>query len=181
MTGIAVTTSSSASFGELVAHALAILGDIATRDVPLGQLTTYRVGGSAAIMVRPRSVDDLHTIAEAVSTTGLRPLVVGRGSNLLVADSGFAGIAVSLGELSGDHHIDGCDVVAGAAVLLPQLARHVVAAGLTGFEWAVGVPGSVGGAVRMNAGGHGGDIAACLVDALVFDLSTRRCRALDPG
>ncbi len=180
MTGVAVPAVSNALFDDQVERALAILGGIATRDVALGPMTTYRVGGRAAIMARPRSADDLHTIAEAVARTGLEPLVVGRGSNLLVADTGFAGIAVSLTDLSSDHRVDECDVVAGAAVLLPQLARRVAAAGLTGFEWAVGVPGSVGGAVRMNAGGHGSDIAACLVDALVFDLFTRRCRALAP-
>ena len=98
-------------------------------------------------------------------------LVVGRGSNLLVADDGFPGIAVTIAELAGDIELpaDGepgaaAVVTAGGGVALPVLARRTAAAGLTGFEWAVGVPGSVGGAVRMNAGGHGSDIAACLLD-----------------
>jgi UDP-N-acetylmuramate dehydrogenase len=99
-------------------------------------------------------------------------LVIGRGSNLLVADAGFPGLAVGLGELDPTIDIDThtAIVVASAGVALPVLARKTVAAGLTGFEWAVGVPGSIGGAVRMNAGGHGSDMAASLIEVVVFDL-----------
>jgi UDP-N-acetylmuramate dehydrogenase len=99
-------------------------------------------------------------------------LVVGRGSNLLVADAGFAGLAVVLDpEAFGAVTVEGSTVEAGAAVALPALARRTVEAGLTGLEWAVGVPGSVGGAVRMNAGGHGSDVASCIEWARVADLS----------
>jgi UDP-N-acetylmuramate dehydrogenase len=103
-------------------------------------------------------------------------LVVGRGSNLLVADSGFDGLVISLAQCGNDITIDPvtCRVVAGAAVSLPVLARRTAAAGLTGFEWAVGVPGSVGGGVRMNAGGHGSDMAASLVEVQLLDLSAAR-------
>lgn len=150
------------------------LGDIAERDVPLGPMTTYRVGGNAALMARPHSLDDLRLVAEVLDQFDIPALVIGRGSNMLVADSGFDGLAISLVNLSNDHEIDGTRVSAGATVALPLLARHVVAAGLTGFEWAVGVPGSIGGAVRMNAGGHGSDIQASLVDVQLFDLRTGR-------
>lgn len=154
------------------ADAAADLGPIATRDAPLGVLTTYRVGGNAAIMARPRSVEDLLAIASVLRRFELPVIVIGRGSNLLVADAGFGGIAISLADMAAHHRVEQTDVIAGASVALPQLARRVAAAGLTGFEWAVGVPGSVGGAVRMNAGGHGSDMAACLVDAHVVDLQT---------
>lgn len=158
----------------VIERARSILGDRAERDVPLGPLTTYRVGGSAALFVRARHVADLDAVAEAHLATGLPVLIVGRGSNLLVADAGFRGIAVSLAAIGSEIAIDGTTVVAGAAVALPVLARQTVAAGLTGFEWAVGVPGTVGGGVRMNAGGHGSDIAASLVSVDVVDLATRR-------
>ena len=149
------------------------LGDMAARDVPIGLLTTYRVGGSAAIMARPRSVDELRNVAGVLRRFGLPSIVIGRGSNMLVADEGFPGVAITLADMAADHVIDGDSrVTAGAAVALPQLARRVVAAGLTGFEWAVGVPGSVGGAVRMNAGGHGSDIRSCLIDVHLVDLRT---------
>ena len=80
----------------------------------------------------------------------------------------------ALSEWADGIEIDGVEVRAGSAVALPVLARRTAAAGLTGFEWAVGVPGSIGGAVRMNAGGHGSDIAACLVRAEIFDIRARR-------
>ena len=103
--------------------------------------------------------------------------MIGRGSNLLVADSGFNGIAVTFGEVATEIGIAGLDVVAGGFALLPVLARRSAAVGLTGLEWAVGVPGSVGGGVRMNAGGHGSDTAASLVDVEIFDLRLgQRCR-----
>ncbi|MET0143362.1 MAG: UDP-N-acetylmuramate dehydrogenase [Ilumatobacteraceae bacterium] len=160
-----------------IATAAHLLGDRAVRDEPLAPMTTYRVGGSAALFVRARTIDDLVAVAAARHATGLAVLVVGRGSNMLVADAGFVGIAVSISDLEGatadaitEPGAGGSIVTAGGGVLLPVLARRTAAAGFTGFEWAVGVPGSVGGAVKMNAGGHGSDIAACLVDADVVDL-----------
>ena len=171
--------------GQRVDDAARILGPQAERDVPLGPMTTYRVGGSAALFARPASLDDLRAVTRACDATGLPILVVGRGSNLLVADAGFVGIAVSLSLLgtgieigtgpAGDgptDHDPAAPVLvrAGGAVALPVLARRTVAASLTGFEWAVGVPGTVGGGVRMNAGGHGSDMTASLVDVELFDL-----------
>ena len=138
-----------------VEHAAALLGPLAQREVPLAPLTTYRVGGAARLFVRIASEADLEQVATAHRATGLPVLVIGRGSNLLVADSGFNGIAVTFGEAATEIGIAGLDVVAGGFTLLPVLARRTAAAGLTGLEWAVGVPGSVGGGVRMNAGGTG--------------------------
>lgn len=149
----------------------AAFGDRARRDAPLGPLTTYRVGGRAAVLVHPESVDDLRTLADLVATHDLPVLVVGKGSNLLVLDGGFAGVAVVLGEAFAGIDIEGTTVVAGGAASLPVVARRTAAAGLTGFEWAVGVPGSIGGAVRMNAGGHGSDMAASLASIRVVDLT----------
>ena len=107
----------------------------------------------------------------AVAASGIDVLVVGRGSNLLVADSGFPGLVVTLGEKFATIDVDGTTVRAGGAVSLPVLARRTAAAGLTGLEWAVGVPGSVGGGVRMNAGGHGSEIRGTLRGARLFDLA----------
>ncbi|MDP2290907.1 MAG: UDP-N-acetylmuramate dehydrogenase [Actinomycetota bacterium] len=153
-------------------QALDALCDFAVADEPLAPHTTYKVGGSAAIFASPRTDDELRRVAEVVRDTGLPVLVVGRGSNLLVADDGFPGIAVSLAAMAEWIRVDDLIVEAGAAVALPVLARRTVAAGLAGFEWAVGVPGSIGGAVRMNAGGHGSDMAAVLIGAHVLDLRT---------
>jgi UDP-N-acetylmuramate dehydrogenase len=158
--------------------ALDCLGPRARTDVGLGSLTTYRVGGRAAVFVRATSVDELGAVARAAQQSGLPVLVVGRGSNLLVADAGFAGLTVTLagGPFSaieiGPGPAPAVMVRAGAAVDMPVLARQTAAAGLTGLEWAVGIPGSVGGAVRMNAGGHGADVRASLTSCLWMDLYT---------
>jgi UDP-N-acetylmuramate dehydrogenase len=117
-----------------------------------------------------RTRTDLERVAAAVAGSAVPVLVVGRGSNLRVADRGFAGVAVIVSEFAPDVDVDGTRVRAGASVFLPVLARRTVAAGLAGLEWAVGVPGSVGGAVRMNAGGHGSDMAATLRRVRVVDL-----------
>jgi UDP-N-acetylmuramate dehydrogenase len=177
-----------------VEAAAALLGPRVRRDVALAPFTTYRVGGSAALFVDVATIDDLHRVAAARAATDLQVLVIGRGSNLLVADSGYPGIVVSLAEFAGRIAVgpvghDGRVVVAaGGGVALPVLARRTAAASVAGFEWAVGVPGSVGGAVRMNAGGHGSDMAAAVIDVDVFDLDgpgegagLRRIEARDLG
>jgi UDP-N-acetylmuramate dehydrogenase len=152
--------------------ALEPLGDQVFAGGAVGPMTTYRVGGAAAVLVSANSYQDLAVVADAVAAGDLSVLVVGRGSNLLVAQAGFGGIAVVL-EGAGFGSITAEDLVvrAGGAVALPALARQTVDLGLTGLEWGVGVPGSVGGAVRMNAGGHGGDIARSLVSCQMVDLT----------
>jgi len=166
---------------EAVARTAAILGDRAVPDVAIGALTTYRVGGRAALFARLEGEDDLRAVARAVAETGIPVLVVGKGSNLLVTDRGFPGLAVVLGDAFAQVQIDGTAVRAGGAASLPVVARRTVAAGLTGFEWAVGVPGSIGGAVRMNAGGHGSDMAATLDRVRVLDLRTGHDEEVSPA
>jgi UDP-N-acetylmuramate dehydrogenase len=150
------------------------LGPSAVRDAALGSRTTYRVGGTAALGVEVADEAALLDVARALRGTGVPVLVVGNGSNLLVADAGFAGLAVTLGPGFETLEIMPDGVRAGGALALPTLARRTAAAGLTGLEWAVGVPGTVGGAVRMNAGGHGSDTAATLVAYRVVDLAAAR-------
>jgi len=156
--------------GAALDEVLARLGSRAERDVALGPLTTYRVGGPAAALVRAGHVDDLHAVVAAVHGSDVPILVVGKGSNLLVADRGFDGVVVILGEGFASIEVTGATVRAGGAAALPVVARQTVHAGLTGFEWAVGVPGSIGGAVRMNAGGHGSDMAASLARVRLLDV-----------
>jgi UDP-N-acetylmuramate dehydrogenase len=167
-------TRRPADLASAVAGAAAVLGDQARVGMALGPLTTYRVVGRAALGMVARHVDDLRLAATAVSASGLEVLIVGRGSNLLVSDAGFPGLAVAFDtDAFGAFGVDAATATirAGAALPLPALARRSVDAGWSGLEWAVGVPGSVGGGVRMNAGGHGSDIAASLVRAWVVDLA----------
>lgn len=156
-----------------VDRAAELLGPLAARNKPIGPMTTYRVGGAADLFVRLTERDQLPVVAAALTASALPLLVIGRGSNLLVADSGFRGIALSIADICNEIEIDldTSMVIAGSGVLLPVLARRTASAGLTGFEWAVGVPGSVGGAVRMNAGGHGSDMSASLTSVTLADLA----------
>lgn len=159
------------------ARLLAGLGERLMLDLPLGPLTTYRVGGSAALAVRARELRDLEVVAAARAEVAFPVLVVGRGSNLLVSDGGFAGLAVLLDPARfSDLELVDEGLAAGAALSLPSLARRSVEAGLSGLEWAVGVPGSVGGGVRMNAGGHGSDMAANLASVRLIDLACPEVR-----
>lgn len=162
---------SPVDWNRLAQDLVGVLGqDAVAREHPIGPDTTYRVGGAARVGLTLAADADVAALAEAVAGSGSDVLVVGKGSNLLVADAGFDGIAVWLGPGFDWVEIDGPDIRAGAAAGLPVLARQSAAAGLAGFEWAVGVPGSLGGAVRMNAGGHGSDIDASIVHAQVVDL-----------
>jgi len=145
------------------------------RDYRLAAHTTYRVGGPVRLFVTANDRAELDMLASIVagSSAACGPppvLVLGRGSNLLVADRGFDGLAVALGSGLATFEIDGTAITASGGALLPVLARASAEAGLTGFEWAVGVPGTAGGAVRMNAGGHGSDMSESLVEAVIVDL-----------
>lgn len=150
------------------------------RDAPSAALTTYRCGGPIAVLVRAGGDEDLAAVAAAARAHSVEVLVIGRGSNLLVADEGFAGIGVVLegGFESLDVDAGAGEVRAGGAVALPVLARRAVSAGVSGLEFFVGIPGSVGGAVRMNAGGHGRETKDVLVDARVFSFDDSAARVL---
>lgn len=177
-----VVRKSRGTTPEIIAEAKEILGDLARLNEPLGEKTTYRVGGAAALYVLIDSDLALERVVDAVSATGIKVLVFGKGSNLLIADRGFGGLVVSLGGTFGQIDIDHerASVDAGGGVSYPVLARQTAAAGLTGMEWAVGIPGTVGGAVAMNAGGHGSDTADRLVCARIVGLFDRTNRILTP-
>lgn len=140
--------------------------------------TTLRVGGDARVLVEAEGDDDLVAVAHAAEAHDLPVLVVGRGSNMLVTDAGWPGIAVVLG-----RGLRGCEITpldggggrvhVGGAEPLPVVAVRTADAGLGGFAWGAGVPGTVGGAVRMNAGAHGGEMVDVLVEAELFRLGSR--------
>ena len=141
-------------------------------DVPLGPLTTYKVGGSAKWFCEPADLEELRSILGLVPE-GTDIVALGRGSNVVISDDGIDGLVIRLGGAFGaidETHPD--RIVAGAAVALPLLARTAAAAGRAGLEFYVGIPGSVGGAVRINAGGHGSDTASVLLEAVVIDLDS---------
>jgi UDP-N-acetylmuramate dehydrogenase len=138
----------------------------------LAELTTLRVGGPARALVTAEQDTDLAAVGTVCAARGLPWLVVGRGSNLLVADAGWPGIAIVLGRGYRGVEIDGTRARLGAAEPLPTVAMRLADAGLGGAAWAAGVPGTVGGAVRMNAGAHGSEVADHLVEIEVVRLRT---------
>ncbi len=158
---------------------LAEAGVIA-RDVPLGPYTTYKSGGPARYFA---VCDDIGAIGALTGTgqLGEMPvLVLGRGSNLVVADAGFEGLVIRLGPTYGGIDIDGSKVTAGSSVSLPLLARATVNSGRTGLEFFVGVPGSVGGAVRQNAGCFGLETRDRLLTATIVDLRDGSMSTMGP-
>jgi UDP-N-acetylmuramate dehydrogenase len=160
------------TIGALIAE-MASAGLEVHSDRPLAPLTTYGVGGNGACVVKVSSSDQVIAVSEVLRRhPGVETLVMGRGSNLLIADKGFDGVVVVMAPSSTENAVtvDGDIVEAGGAMLMPVLARRSVGAGRGGLEWCVGIPGTVGGAVRMNAGGHGADMAASVVDATVLSL-----------
>ena len=132
------------------------------RDYPLARLTTVRAGGSAELFARPASEAELVEVLAWAASEGHGVEVVGSGSNLLVADSGVKGLVLKLdGEMT-DLTRDGAQVLCGGGVRLPSAAAKVARWGLAGLEFGINIPGTVGGAVRMNANANGGELAAVL-------------------
>ena len=142
----------------------------------LGAKTTYRVGGNTEIYLSINSQQDLIKLAKLMPEINIPLLILGLGSNMLVSDSGFNGITISLGDSFNQIEILNNEVTTGGISALPVIARQSAKAGLGGFEWAVGVPGSMGGAVRMNAGAHNSDISKSLKDVEILDLTTGEVR-----
>ena len=143
------------------------------RGAPLAPLTTYRLGGPAAVLAEIENASDASVLAGVLARAVDVPLLfLGRGSNTVVSDEGWPGVVVHAGTALSwiEAGSQEGSVVAGAGTSLPQLANWAARRGLTGLEFLVSIPGSVGGGVRMNAGAHGGEIADRLVAARVLDL-----------
>ncbi|MGZ4121334.1 MAG: UDP-N-acetylmuramate dehydrogenase [Actinomycetota bacterium] len=148
------------------------------RNGSIAPLTSYRLGGPAGVLLEAAGLTDLEALAEAVRKTGAHLLVVGRGSNMLVSDRGFEGIALRLGAGFRWSKVSGTTIAAGAAMPLPALATLAMHNALTGLEFTVAIPASLGGAVRMNAGAHGREMAEVLSTIEVFLLDEGASRTL---
>jgi UDP-N-acetylmuramate dehydrogenase len=132
------------------------------RDFPLARLTTIRTGGPAELFARPGSMAELERLLAWAEAEGLEVGVVGSGSNLLVADSGVSGLVIKLDKNLNKIELDGLYIRCGGGARLPSVSARAAQAGLTGLEFGVNIPGSVGGAVRMNANAYGGELARVL-------------------
>ena len=135
-------------------------------DAPMKEYTSFKAGGNAAALVTVESEVQLQQVLADVQEAGVASLLLGNGSNTLFKDSGYDGVVIKLGEtFSACEHLGGGRVVAGASVLMSVLAKYLLRESLSGFEFASGIPGSLGGAVFMNAGAYGGELKDILVSA----------------
>ncbi|MFC4076529.1 UDP-N-acetylmuramate dehydrogenase [Salinithrix halophila] len=137
-------------------------------DEPLSRHTTWKVGGPADILVYPHSKDELERAMSVINRHGLPWRVIGRGSNLLVRDGGIRGAVIKLGTGLDDMRVEGDRVIAGGGYSFVRLSVMAARYGLTGLEFAGGIPGTVGGAVFMNAGAHGSELSRVLESAEVL-------------
>ncbi|MBE3596278.1 MAG: UDP-N-acetylmuramate dehydrogenase [Hydrogenibacillus sp.] len=135
------------------------------RDASMKSLTTWEIGGPADVLVVPRDMPSLVRLMQFLFSAGVPWFVLGKGSNLLVRDGGLRGVVIRLGEAFQHKTVNGRSVEVGAAYSLVRLAAETARIGLSGLEFAGGIPGSIGGAVFMNAGAHGKSIQAVLESA----------------
>lgn len=158
---------------KLAAALRALVRDV-REDEPLSRHVSFRIGGPADLLIVPRSAGEVRAAATYLFREGLAFTVLGAGSNVLIADGGLRGIVIKIGK--GLDHVtyDGERVIAEAGVGLPHLARDAAARGLSGLEFAAGIPASVGGAVVMNAGAHGHAMAEVVRAVRVITSSGER-------
>lgn len=146
------------------------------RDYPLARLTTIRTGGAAEFFARPGTLEALERLLAWAGAQGLEVGVVGSGSNLLVADLGVRGLVLKLDKELSTIDLHGTRIHCGGGARLPTVSARAAQAGLTGIEFGVSIPGTVGGAVRMNANAYGGELARVLewVDVVRADGTERK-------
>ncbi len=136
---------------------------------PLARYTTYRLGGPARLLVLPADVEDVTKALEMARDRGLPWLVLGLGSNVLVKDTGFPGLVIRMGKGLDKFEMKGATAIVGAGLPTPILARRTAEAGFVGVERFIGIPGTVGGGVYMNAGAHGAEFAEIVTEVTVMD------------
>lgn len=134
----------------------------------MSRFTSFRAGGRADLLVMPQDLESLKFVLRELSREDMPHMVMGNGSNILVKDGGYRGAVVKLGEAFGDIDIQGEVLTAGCGTLMSAVAKAALDAELSGFEFASGIPGSLGGAVFMNAGAYGGEMADIIKEAHIL-------------
>jgi UDP-N-acetylmuramate dehydrogenase len=156
----------------------AACGDRLRVDAPMAPLTTFRIGGAAALYLEPNDLHDLEAAGDAVVRAEVPVAILGKGSNVLVADEGFPGLVLRLGRGFRWAARDGVSLTAGGAMPLPALAGVALRHELAGLAFGVAIPASLGGAVRMNAGAHGGQMSDVVEAVDVFELRAGLARSI---
>ncbi len=150
-----------------------------TRDASMAPLTTLRVGGPADRLAAPESVEELVSLLEVAAEAGVPAFLLGKGSDIVVADAGIRGLVIRT--RADEVSIDGRRLRAEAGTSMTALAKRCAREGLAGFDWAISIPGSFGGAVWANAGAHGGEMAQVLREIEAWDPAARRRVVLAPA
>ncbi|MCP1202095.1 UDP-N-acetylmuramate dehydrogenase [Acetobacter oryzoeni] len=150
-----------ASMQDMVKHAFANMRGRLTPQAPLGPRTWFRVGGAAEWLFQPADAEDLAGVLQRLSPE-LPITALGACSNVIIRDGGLEGVVVRMARGFADITVEADGIIAGSACLDATVAEHAAQAGLSGLEFLAGIPGSIGGAVRMNAGAYGSDIANVL-------------------
>jgi UDP-N-acetylmuramate dehydrogenase len=144
-----------------------VRGDILP-DCPLDQRTTYRIGGPAKLLLRPQDIDDLQQLDKVIKERAIPKFVLGGGANILVSDEGFSGVAIDLAHFD-KLTFEGSLVRAGAGLMLDELVVSCLKRGLAGLERLSGIPGTLGGALRMNAGAFDAEVSDHLVQVEILE------------
>lgn len=139
-------------------------------DEPLSKHTYYRIGGAAQLLAIPTCLEDLKTLADAIEESSVPWHLLGLGSNILASDAGFDGIVIKISRLNLEVREEGDMLYCGSSVANSSLLRQASERGWGGLELLVGIPGSIGGAVAMNAGTHLGETESILSEIEIFDL-----------
>lgn len=138
-------------------------------DEPMSKHTSFRIGGPADVLVVPKNEHDLQKIIQLCEAQEIPVLVMGKGSNMLVSDEGIRGLVVKIGRDFSKVHIHGENILVQAGVTLNSLSRTFLQHSIAGFEFAAGIPGTLGGALAMNAGAYGGEMKDILVSCKVMN------------
>ena len=137
-------------------------------DGPMSRHTTFRIGGPADYYVTPHSKEEIRDVIQACREAQIPYYILGNGSNLLVGDKGYRGVVIQIFKNFSDIQVEGLGIRAKAGALLSRIAKTAMTNGLTGMEFAAGIPGTLGGAVMMNAGAYGGEMKDILKEAVVL-------------
>jgi UDP-N-acetylmuramate dehydrogenase len=147
------------------------------KNISLAPYTTFKIGGAAKYFYTVKSIEDLTGAVKLAKKEGLPFFILGNGSNVLVSDKGFDGVVIKIENCK--LKIVNCKITVDAGVLLTKLVNESVKAGLTGLEWAAGIPGTIGGAIRGNAGALGSSMADLIKTVEVFDITNLKIQTFE--
>lgn len=153
-----------------------LAAEIVLLNEPMKNHTTFKIGGPVDVMVCPRNTEEIKTVIKYCHQRQVPFMVLGMGSNLLVRDKGIRGIVIKLGHNYQSVHIEGEQIWAQAGLRLSELAKKAAANSLSGLEFAEGIPGSLGGAVVMNAGAYDGEMQDVIVEVEAISMTGETCR-----